>query len=153
MGYKDEVRSAVLAVSHRRDVYVWVKPRTVVGLMGICQADTLLYSVIGCYSHSSADVPHPLSLFQGQRILHVFSKRELGDLKFISNTEPKPRLRQFKELGLGFEFQGFSGHCFYNHQREKPSTKHVQALRSFKGQSKKFHSNTTYMLKDTCKIP
>jgi len=37
----------------------------------------------------------------------VFSKGALGDLKFISNTEPKPRLRQFEEIGLGFKFQGF----------------------------------------------
>lgn len=151
MGYKDEVRSAVPAMSHRRVVSVWGKSSTVVGLMGICQADTQ-YCTALCYGHSSADVPDLLSLFQGQRILYVFSKRELGDLKFISNTEPKPKLRQFKELGLGFEFQGFSGHCFYNHQRENPSTKHTQVLRSFKGQSKKFYSNTTYMLKDTCKI-
>lgn len=55
----------------------------------------------------------------------MFSKGALGDLKFISNTEPKPRLRQFKELELGFEFQGFFEGHFYNYQREKPTAKHT----------------------------
>lgn len=32
----------------------------------------------------------------------MFPKRELGDLKFISNTEPKPKLGQFKELDSNF---------------------------------------------------
>lgn len=53
----------------------------------------------------------------------MFSKGALGHLKFISDTEPKPRLRPFEELGLGFKFQGFCEYRFYNHQRENPSAK------------------------------
>lgn len=57
-------------------------------------------------------------------------QRETGRPEVCLKTESKPRLRQFEELGLGFKFQGFCGHHFYNHQRENPSAKHMQVQKA-----------------------